>query len=75
MATKDARDKANAIAQSMGLKIDKVSYITESGVSLPGPIISMQAEAAKSADVTPPPILPTEIEVMANIAVVFIFTQ
>ena len=75
MATKDATDKANAIAQSMGLKIDKVSYITESGVSLPGPIIFMQAEAAKSADITPPTVLPTEIEVMANITVVFVFTK
>lgn len=75
MATKDATDKANAIAQSMGLKIEKISYITESGVSLPGPIISMQAEAVKAADITPPPVLPTEIEVMANITAVFIFTK
>ena len=75
MATKDATDKANAIAQSMGLKIDKISYITENGVSLPGPIVFMQAEAVKSADVTPPTVLPTEIEVMANITAVFIFTK
>lgn len=76
IATKDATDKANAIAQSMGLKIDKISYITESGVSVPGPIISLQAEAAaKAGTVTPPPVLPTEIEVMANITAVFMFTK
>jgi uncharacterized protein len=75
MAAKDASDKASAIAQSMGLKIDKISYITESGTSLPGPVISMQFDAAKSADITPPPVLPTEIEVMANITAVFIFTK
>ena len=75
MATKDATDKANAIAQSMELKIERISYITESGVSLPGPILSMQAEAAKAADVVPPPVLPTEIEVMANITVAFIFSK
>ena len=74
MATKNATDKATVIAQSMGLKIDRISYITESGVSIPGPIFSM-AEAAKAADVTPPPVLPTEIEVMANITAVFIFTK
>jgi uncharacterized protein len=75
IATKDAADKANAIAQSMGLKIDKISYITENGVSLPGPIISMQAEATKTAGVTPPTVLPAEIEVTANITAVFIFTK
>ncbi|MCL4416531.1 MAG: SIMPL domain-containing protein, partial [Actinobacteria bacterium] len=76
IATKDATDKANAIAQSMGLKIDKISYVTESGVSVPGPIISLQAEAAsKAGAVTPPPVLPTEIEVMANITAVFIFSK
>ncbi|MCL5069747.1 MAG: SIMPL domain-containing protein [Actinobacteria bacterium] len=76
IATKDATDKANAIAQSMGLKIDKISYVTESGVSVPGPIISLQAEsAAKAGAVNPPPILPTEVEVMANITVVFMFTK
>ena len=74
MATKDAADKANAIAQSMGLKIARISYITESGVSLPGPVISMQAEA-KAADIAPPPVPPTEIEVMANVTVVFIFAK
>jgi len=75
LATKDAADKADAIALSMGLKIDKISYITESGVSLPGPIISMQSEAVRSADVTAPTVLPAEIEVTANISVVFIFSN
>jgi uncharacterized protein len=75
-AAKDANDKAAAIAGSLGLNIDKVSYIIESGTTYPGPLLTMLSASDKiAAQVTPTQILPQEIEVTASITVVFIFTQ
>jgi uncharacterized protein YggE len=74
-AAKNASDKAAAIAESMGLKIDKVSYIIESGTNYPGPLLTMLSAAEKNAAVTPPQILPQEIEVTASVTMVFIFTK
>jgi len=73
IATKDAADKAGAIADSMGLKVSGVLYINESSVSVPGPFLSLKEDTVRDAAVVAPTILPTEIEVAANITIVFMF--
>lgn len=75
-ATRDASDKALAIAQSLGLKIEKIIYISESETLFPGPLLAppglgeLRAEEAAS-----PVILPEEIEVTATLSVVYLFTE
>jgi uncharacterized protein YggE len=76
-AAKDANDKATAIAESLGLKIDKVSYISEGETTYPSPIVRAYGagESKAAAEVTPPEIIPREIEVTASVTVVFIFAK
>ncbi len=75
-ATRDASDKALAIAQSLGLKIQNILYISENSTSVPIVFKSTQGlgEVA-SQDVAAPSILPEEIEVTANISVGYLFTE
>ncbi|HEY4695293.1 MAG TPA: SIMPL domain-containing protein [Candidatus Hydromicrobium sp.] len=75
-ASKDADNKALAIANSTGLKIDRILYISESGTSYPGPLYSTFKTAEvdeEAAGVTPPSILPQEIEITASINIVYLF--
>ncbi len=75
-ASEDADNKALAIANSVGLLIDKVLYISESGTSYPGPVYSTSRVSAvpeEAAGITPPSILPQEIEITANINIVYLF--
>jgi uncharacterized protein len=73
-ATKDAQGKAKAIADSMGLKIDRILYISEGSTAFQGPI--MASAEAKSADqVMAPVIFPQEMEVSSTVNVVYYFTK
>ncbi|MBC7333936.1 MAG: SIMPL domain-containing protein [Actinobacteria bacterium] len=75
-ALDDARKKAQTIAESMGLRLDKVYYISEIETYYPGPIYAAEETILKSAEaqeVTPPPITPEEMEITANIQVCFTF--
>lgn len=75
-ASKDASNKALAIASSTGVKIDKILYISESGTSYPGPFYSTlkAADVAEGAEgITPPTILPQEIEITASVNIVYLF--
>lgn len=76
-ATTDANDKAIAIANAMGLKIDSVAYISESETVLPGPFFMAQErlDDLKAEQVAAPEILPQEIEVTATISVVYVFVK
>jgi uncharacterized protein len=73
-ATKDAQGKAKAIADSMGLKIDRILYISEGSTAFQGPI--MASAETKSADqVMAPVIFPQEMEVSSTVNVVYYFTK
>lgn len=75
-ATRDASDKALAIAQSLGLKIEKVIYVTESEVVFPLPLMAPQGLGdVRAEEVTAPVILPREIEVTATLNIVYLFTE
>jgi uncharacterized protein YggE len=73
-ATKDAQSKAKAIADSMGLTIDKVLYISEGSTAFQGPI--MASASSKSADqVMAPVIFPQEMEITSTVNVVYYFSK
>jgi len=77
-ATNDASAKAKTIATSMGLTIDRVYTVNESGTSLPQQPIRADMKAATegtSGNVSAPEILPQEIEVSASVSVVYLFTN
>jgi uncharacterized protein YggE len=75
-ASEDADNKAHAIANSTGLRIDRILYISESETSYPGPLYSILKAAEGVEDisgVTPPTILSQEIEITASINIVYLF--
>lgn len=76
-AVNDASAKANTIADSMGLTIDRVYAINESGTSLPEPFRAAMKAAAEGmgGDVSAPEILPQEIEISASVSIVYLFTE
>ncbi|MFA5014893.1 MAG: SIMPL domain-containing protein [Actinomycetota bacterium] len=75
-ASKDADNKAHSIANSAGLIISKILYISESETSYPGPLFSISKadEGIEALDgITSPTILPQEIEITASINIVYLF--
>jgi hypothetical protein len=75
-AVKDANNKADAIAKAMAADIIDIYSVNETGLSYPSPVIyeSMKrAQAASEANAAPPVILPQELEVRAEISVIYIF--
>ncbi len=74
-ATRDASEKALAIAQSLGLKIERVLYIVESEVSFPTPLLAPAYGDIRAEEVAAPVILPQEIEVTATLNVAYLFTE
>jgi len=75
-ASEDADNKAQAIANSTGLRISRILYISESETSYPGPLYSISKAAEGVEDisgVTPPTILSQEIEITASINIVYLF--
>ncbi len=78
-ATKDAREKAIAIANSLEVKIGQIYYINESGISYPGPFYIEEAvaemEAPEGKGVSRPPVSPRELEVTANVEITFAFDE
>jgi uncharacterized protein YggE len=74
-ASIDANDKAIAIAGAMGLKIEKVIFISEGETFFPGPLYAATGleEAKADAEITPPVIVPQEIEVTASLSITYLF--
>jgi uncharacterized protein len=76
IAVKDANDKADAIAKALAVDILEIYSVNEAGTSYPGPIQYESTDALKSvvqSSAAPPVILPQELEVIANISIVYIF--
>ena len=75
-ATRDASDKALAIAQSLGLKIERVVYISETEVLFPDPLMAPQGFGEMRAEeVTAPVVMPQEIEVTATLNIIYLFNE
>ncbi|MGM0367512.1 MAG: SIMPL domain-containing protein, partial [Actinomycetota bacterium] len=78
LATQDASQKAEAIADSLNLKLGKIYYINERGISYPGPVYAEDAslaagEVPEGRGVAPPPVSPGELEASAEVEIVFNF--
>jgi uncharacterized protein len=74
-AVKDANNKADAIAKALAVDILEVYSVNEVGTSYPGPILYESTDtlkAAASSGAVPPVILPQDLEVKANISIVYI---
>lgn len=67
-AIQNANIKARAIAEAADVKLGRVYSVTESGGYTPRPM--MEYGAAKAAE-APTPILPGDIEVTANVTVMY----
>ncbi len=76
-AINDASLKAKTIANSTGLTIDRVYAINESGTSFPEPFRTAMKTADQSlgGEVSAPEILPQEIEISANVSIVYLFNE
>lgn len=75
-AVKDANNKADAIAEALAVDILEIYSVNEAGTSYPGPILYESRDALQSAaeaSAAPPVILPQDLEVSANISIVYIF--
>jgi uncharacterized protein YggE len=75
-AVKDANNKADAIAKALAVDILEIFSVNEAGTTYPGPIMyestdSLKASAAAGA--ASPVILPKELEVTANISIIYVF--
>lgn len=71
-AVKDARRKAELYASAAGLRIVRVVSMAESGGYYgPQPMVRFRAEAAMAAPPPVAPVQPGELEMTANVAVVY----
>ncbi len=80
LAIKDANLKADAVASAMAVDIVEIYSVNETGTSYPSPIYRILKEEAEAAldttgveMVTPPSLIPQEIEVKAEIEVTYFF--
>jgi len=74
-AVNDANNKADAIAKALAVDILGIYSVNEAGTSYPGPILYESRDMLKSAETSAaaPVILPQDLEVTANISIVYIF--
>ena len=73
-AAKDGRDKANDIAESLGIDIVSIYYINESDTRIPIPFETRVFAAQEVLeDAVAVPITPNEIEVTAKVIISYIF--
>jgi uncharacterized protein YggE len=72
-AIANARVKAEAIAADQGVELGEALIISQSSVSQPYLVYASKAAALTGADssVTPPPISPENMEVIAGITVTY----
>jgi uncharacterized protein YggE len=75
-AIANAKSKAEAIAADQGVQLGDAIIISESSASQPYPIYSDSAAGAKSSDgsVTPPTIVPINMDVTASVTVTYRMT-
>jgi uncharacterized protein YggE len=70
-ASKQARAKADAIAQAMGLRIDGVVEVTEGGVQIMRPRMEMARGGAVAAMEAATPVQPGQVDVHATVTVTY----
>jgi uncharacterized protein YggE len=63
-ATKNAREKANALAQSLGVKVRRILSVEENGTSMPQPFTFRGGRAAETATT---PVEPGGLDIQATV--------
>jgi len=72
LAIANARSKAEALAADQGVQLGEALIINESSVSQPYPMFDERAaKAGADSSVTPPPINPQNMEVIASVTVTY----
>jgi len=71
----DARSKADAAAEAMGVKVSGVASISESGASSPVPMMYEARGAADSAESAPVPTPQGSLDVTAMVTVTFTYAS
>lgn len=71
IAVKDARDKAVQLANHAGVNLGKLTYVSETGVSLPQPRVFADGLAASEAKVAATEISPGELKIRLSLQVRF----
>lgn len=66
-----ARDRANLYAKAAGLKVVRILSISESGGYMPQPPIMYARAAMADMAAAPPPVAAGELEMSANVSVMF----
>ncbi len=74
-AARDAENKADAIAGAMGLKIEKVLFISEGSTSYPGPVLASASEKKGADMVMSPVVFPQEMEISSSVSVTYYFSK
>jgi uncharacterized protein YggE len=72
LAVKDAAAKAALYAEAAGVKVGRVTSISEAGIFAPPMPMAMEAGFAKSADV---PVAPGELNLSASVSVVYAIAE
>ena len=70
-AAKQARAKADAIAQAMGLRIDSVIDVTEGGVHVLRPRMELARAGVAAMDAAGTPVQPGQVDVQATVTVTY----
>ena len=70
-ASKQARAKADAIAQAMGLRIDGVFQVTEGGVQVMQPRMELARAGVAAMDAAGTPVQPGQVDVHASVTVTY----
>lgn len=75
-AARNARQKAELLAQALGAEVGAVQTINEQSISFPRPFATFDARAVKAetAEASPDAYAAGELEVSANVQVVFALT-
>jgi len=69
-ATQEARRKAQTLAQAAGVRLVRIQTVSEGGVSVTAPPMSLERFAA--AEAAPTPILPGEVQIRANVSISYV---
>ena len=70
-ASKQARAKADAIAQALGLRIDGVIEVSEGGVQVMRPRMELARAGAAAMEAAGTPVQPGQVEVRATVTVTY----
>jgi len=70
-ATKNAKSKAETIAESLGVKLGKIKSVSEASFQYRPYVYAMEAKAAGAPQVEEAVVMPKDVSVTARISLVY----